>query len=78
MDEATRDIVDRVLSDHVKVGGSILVATHDLGRLSESFDVAVYLREGRIQQVEQLPGGRFPTSSTASPVDLTVVDRGSR
>lgn len=59
VDESTRDIVDNVLSDHAKVGGSVLVATHDLGRLSESFDVAVYMKDGRIQQVEKLPGGKF-------------------
>lgn len=59
VDESTRDIVDNVLSDHAKVGGSVLVATHDLGRLSESFDVAVYMKDGRIQQVEMLPGGKF-------------------
>lgn len=77
VDEATRDIVDRVLSDHVKVGGSILVATHDLGRLSESFDVAVYLREGRVNQVEQLPGGRNIENNSRGNDSLTVVDRGA-
>lgn len=58
VDESTRDIVDQVLSDHARVGGSVLVATHDLGRLSESFDVAVYLRGGRVEAVERLPGGQ--------------------
>jgi ABC-type sulfate/molybdate transport systems ATPase subunit len=68
VDESTRDIVDQVLSDHARVGGSVLVATHDLGRLSESFDLAVYLESGRIECVEQLPGGRairIPTSQLA-------------
>lgn len=63
VDESTRDIVDNVLNDHAKVGGSVLVATHDLGRLSESFDVAVYMKGGRIQQVEMLPGGKFAVES---------------
>ncbi|MBX3420780.1 MAG: ABC transporter ATP-binding protein [Pirellulaceae bacterium] len=58
VDEATRDIVDQVLSDHASRGGSVLVATHDLGRLSESFDVAIYLQGGRIDSVQALPGGR--------------------
>lgn len=58
VDESTRDIVDEVLSDHARVGGSVLVATHDLGRLSESFDTAVYLRNGRIEHVDYLPGSQ--------------------
>ncbi len=59
IDEATRDIVDQVLSEHASRGGSVLVATHDLGRLSESFDVAIYLSGGRVASVQTLPGGRF-------------------
>ncbi|MFO0944003.1 MAG: ABC transporter ATP-binding protein [Pirellulales bacterium] len=77
VDEATRDIVDKVLGDHVKVGGSILVATHDLGRLSESFDVAVYLKEGRVYQIEQLPGVRSVTSVVTSD-GVPAVTRGPR
>jgi ABC-type Mn2+/Zn2+ transport system ATPase subunit len=61
VDESTRDVVDQVLGDHARVGGSVLVATHDLGRLSESFDAAVYLQGGQVQRVEQLPGYRVPT-----------------
>lgn len=49
VDEATRDIVDEVLREETRGGSSVLAATHDLGRLSESFDRAVYLREGRVQ-----------------------------
>lgn len=59
IDDATRDIVDQVLSEHALHGGSVLVATHDLGRLSESFDVAVYLSCGRVDSVQSLPGRRF-------------------
>ena len=57
VDEATRLIVDQVLSDHVKVGGSVLVATHDLGRLSESFDKALYLQSGQVLRMDGLSGG---------------------
>jgi manganese/zinc/iron transport system ATP- binding protein len=49
VDEATRDIVDEVLREETRGGSSVLAATHDLGRLSESFDRAIYLREGRVQ-----------------------------
>lgn len=57
VDEATRDIVDEVLREHTQRGGTVLVATHDLGRLSESFDRAIYLRDGHVEQTENLPGG---------------------
>lgn len=59
VDELTRDIVDEVLLEHTARGGTVLVATHDLGRLSDSFDRAVYLREGRIEHIEDLAGGNM-------------------
>ncbi|MFN8710804.1 MAG: metal ABC transporter ATP-binding protein [Planctomyces sp.] len=49
VDEATRDIVDNVLAEEVNRGGSVLAATHDLGRLTESFDRSIYLKDGRIE-----------------------------
>jgi manganese/zinc/iron transport system ATP- binding protein len=49
VDEATRDIVDEVLREETRGGSSVLAATHDLGRLSESFDRAIYLRDGSVQ-----------------------------
>lgn len=64
VDESTRDIVDEVLSKHTQRGGTVLVATHDLGRLSESFDRAIYLREGRIERGEYLAGGPAVTINT--------------
>lgn len=63
VDEGTRDVVDEVLMRHTKCGGSVLAATHDLGRLTESFDRAVYLREGRVESV--LPFGSDPSASPA-------------
>ncbi len=56
LDEATRDTVDEVLREHAALGGTVLVATHDLGRLSESFDRVIYLREGCVEQIENLAG----------------------
>lgn len=49
VDEATRDIVDNVLAEEVRRGGSVLAATHDLGRLTESFDRSIDLKDGRIE-----------------------------
>jgi ABC-type Mn2+/Zn2+ transport system ATPase subunit len=49
VDEATRDVVDEVLVEESRRGSSVLAATYDLGRLSESFDRAIYLRDGCIQ-----------------------------
>jgi len=50
VDEVTRDIVDEVLREETRGGSSVLAATHDLGRLSESFDREIYLRQGRITE----------------------------
>ena len=58
LDESTRDTFDEVLRAHTAGGGTVLVATHELGRLSESFDRVIYLREGRVEQVEILPGAQ--------------------
>lgn len=52
VDEATRDVVDEVLAEEVRRGGSVLAATHDLGRLAESFDRSVYLKQGRLAASE--------------------------
>lgn len=49
LDESTRDLLDDVLSAHTRAGGCVLAATHDLGRLAESFDSAVFLRDGQIE-----------------------------
>ncbi len=49
IDEATRDLLNAVLAAHTRDGGSVLAATHDLGRLAESFDSAVFLRDGQIE-----------------------------
>jgi len=57
VDEATRDLVDAVLHERTRRGGTVLVATHDLGRLCESFDRAIYLREGQVERMEILAGG---------------------
>ena len=58
LDEATRDTVDEVLAEHTRRGGTVLVATHDLGRLSESFDRVIYLREGCVERIEILAGAQ--------------------
>lgn len=63
VDELTRDIVDEVLAEHVSIGGTVLAATHDIGRLSGSFDRAVYLSEGRVERVEQLTAeSKYPAA----------------
>jgi manganese/zinc/iron transport system ATP- binding protein len=58
VDEETRDIVDEVLREQARLGGTTLVATHDLGRLHESFDAAWYLREGRLVHRESFAAPR--------------------
>jgi hypothetical protein len=48
------------------------VATHDLGRLSESFDVAIYLSGGRVDSVQTLPGGRFTRNACEGQRDAAT------
>jgi ABC-type Mn2+/Zn2+ transport system ATPase subunit len=60
VDESTRSVVDQVLAEHARRGGSVLMSTHDLGRLAESFDLAVYLVDGRIERIERLNSGTSP------------------
>lgn len=62
VDEATRDIIGEVLAEEAARGGSVLAATHDLGRLTESFDRAIYLREGRLA-ADAVPPGLWGASS---------------
>ncbi len=73
LDEATRDTVDEVLREHTQRGGTVLVATHDLGRLSESFDRVIYLCEGRVEQIENLTSGHLtaPQQSASTSRDGT-------
>ena len=47
VDANTRAALHNVLQDLHKQGKTILVATHDLGRLASEFDAAVYLSDGR-------------------------------
>ena len=68
VDEETRDIVDDVLKEHTQAGGTVLVATHDLGRLTESFDLAVYLRDGHVERVESLAGAAVATVASVASV----------
>ncbi len=58
VDEATRDVIGEVLAEETARGGSVLAATHDLGRLAESFDRAIYLRDGQIEADTVPPGLR--------------------
>lgn len=68
LDDATRDTFDEVLCEHTGRGGTVVVATHDLGRLSESFDQVIYLREGSVEKIEALAGSRSISSSSRHPV----------
>ncbi|MDQ5852967.1 MAG: ATP-binding cassette domain-containing protein [Chloroflexota bacterium] len=54
VDAETREVVARVLAELKRQGRTLLVATHDLGRLEADFDGAVYLHAGR--EVPPPPG----------------------
>ncbi len=47
VDTETREVIARVLDDLKKQGKTVVIATHDLGRLETDFDAALYLSEGR-------------------------------
>lgn len=47
VDAETRAIIAGVLDDLKAQQKTILIATHDLGRLEHDFDGALYLSEGR-------------------------------
>lgn len=67
LDETTRDTVDEVLREHTQRGGTVLVATHDLGRLSESFDRVIYMREGCVERLEVLAGAQSMEATSRHP-----------
>ena len=48
VDQHTRQVMATVLRDLQASGRSVLLATHELGRLDARFDAAVYLAEGRV------------------------------
>lgn len=52
VDEGTKELVEQVLIEHAQRGGTVVMATHDLGRLTDSFEVVVYLRDGKIEKLE--------------------------
>jgi manganese/zinc/iron transport system ATP- binding protein len=47
VDAGTRAVISATLADLGQQGKSLVVATHDLAGLSEEFDGALYLRDGR-------------------------------
>lgn len=51
VDDATRELVYDVLLEETVRGGSVLAATHDPGRLSESFDRSEQLSDGRLRPI---------------------------
>ena len=56
VDNDTRFVITDLLNHLHQHGKTVLVATHDLGRLENEFDGAVYLCEGRVVQP---PPGSF-------------------
>jgi len=48
VDAETRDVIYDLLADLKSEGKTLIVATHDVGRLAEGFDSAIYLRDGEV------------------------------
>lgn len=54
VDQTTREIMETVLNTLDEEGKTVIIATHDLGRLESDYDDAIYLVEGK--RVEAPPG----------------------
>jgi ABC-type Mn2+/Zn2+ transport system ATPase subunit len=67
VDSETRQIVTELLDELRRQGRTVLIATHDIGRLEHEFDGALYLAEGR--ETPAPPGAFFaePTRRETSP-----------
>jgi manganese/zinc/iron transport system ATP- binding protein len=48
VDAETRDVIDAVCLELRRQGKTLLVATHEVGRLASAFDSAVYLQAGEL------------------------------
>jgi manganese/zinc/iron transport system ATP- binding protein len=48
VDSETRTILDDVMLELMQQGRTLLVATHELGRLARTFDSAIYLQSGEL------------------------------
>jgi ABC-type Mn2+/Zn2+ transport system ATPase subunit len=46
VDNDTREVISKVLNDLSRQGKTVVMATHDLGRLESDFDGAMYLSDG--------------------------------
>jgi len=66
VDSETRDIIDAVMCELRTEGKTLLVATHDLGRLADVFDSAVYLQAGEIVPP---PEGAFCGAPCCAPAN---------
>jgi manganese/zinc/iron transport system ATP- binding protein len=63
VDRATRGIVERILARLLEEGRTVVMATHDLGRLEAEFDHAAYLADGAI--IDAPPGAPDPCHTHA-------------
>ena len=69
VDASTRAALHNVFQDLHRQGKTVVVATHDLGRLASEFDAAVYLSDGR--QVPP-PEGAFAGTKVSGPFSSQV------
>lgn len=68
VDAETRGVVEETLRQLAREARTVVMATHDLGRLDEAFDHAVYLSEG--WAVEAPPGAPDPCHGHGHPHPL--------
>jgi manganese/zinc/iron transport system ATP- binding protein len=75
VDSATRDLVSGVLHELQRQGKTVVIATHDLERLSAEFHDALFLLDGRTVRtgpVVEAPGHAIPPAGAFPSVATTV------
>jgi ABC-type Mn2+/Zn2+ transport system ATPase subunit len=66
VDAETRLVISDLLSELQRPGKTMVVVTHDLGRLEADFDGVLYLSEGGEAPLPSAPSGITPTHSVSS------------
>jgi len=65
IDAETRSVLGRVLDELREEGKTVIVATHDLGRLESGFDRALFLAQGKVSSSKAAGESALPAGGEA-------------